>query len=138
MPIGGIDIERAEGNHRDHDAQLDRNDDGVDDSRFFDALVAKRRGGGDDENRGQIKHGAGPMHRESDIPRRERRRAEPVRNDIDPIEVEELDEIPEFASMVPVAGSAYAYSYATLGELIAWFVGWNLILEYSMSSPSVA
>src|ERR1039457_3501527 len=38
----------------------------------------------------------------------------------------------EFAAMVPVAGSAYAYSYATLGEFIAWFVGWNLVLEYMM------
>ena len=36
----------------------------------------------------------------------------------------------EFASMVPVSGSAYAYSYATLGEFTAWFVGWNLVLEY--------
>jgi APA family basic amino acid/polyamine antiporter len=44
----------------------------------------------------------------------------------------------EFASMVPVAGSAYAYSYATLGELIAWFVGWNLILEYMMACSVVA
>src|SRR6201996_7921905 len=44
----------------------------------------------------------------------------------------------EFAAMVPVAGSAYAYSYATLGEFIAWFVGWNLILEYMMACSVVA
>src|SRR5882757_7863128 len=44
----------------------------------------------------------------------------------------------EFAAMVPVAGSAYAYSYATLGEFIAWFVGWNLILEYMMAASTVA
>ncbi len=44
----------------------------------------------------------------------------------------------EFAAMVPVAGSAYAYSYATLGEFVAWFVGWNLILEYMMASSVVA
>jgi APA family basic amino acid/polyamine antiporter len=44
----------------------------------------------------------------------------------------------EFATMVPVAGSAYAYSYATLGEFIAWFVGWNLILEYMMAASTVA
>lgn len=44
----------------------------------------------------------------------------------------------EFAAMVPVAGSAYAYSYATLGEFIAWFVGWNLILEYMMACSTVA
>jgi APA family basic amino acid/polyamine antiporter len=44
----------------------------------------------------------------------------------------------EFAAMVPVAGSAYAYSYATLGEFVAWFVGWNLILEYMMAAATVA
>jgi basic amino acid/polyamine antiporter, APA family len=44
----------------------------------------------------------------------------------------------EFASMVPVAGSAYAYSYATLGELTAWFVGWNLVLEYLFACSTVA
>jgi basic amino acid/polyamine antiporter, APA family len=44
----------------------------------------------------------------------------------------------EFTGMVPVAGSAYAYSYATLGEGIAWFVGWNLILEYMMAASVVA
>ncbi len=44
----------------------------------------------------------------------------------------------ELASMVPVAGSAYTYSYAALGEIIAWIVGWNLILEYSVGSSAVA
>jgi APA family basic amino acid/polyamine antiporter len=44
----------------------------------------------------------------------------------------------EFAAMVPVAGSAYAYSYATLGEVVAWFVGWNLVLEYMMACSTVA
>jgi APA family basic amino acid/polyamine antiporter len=44
----------------------------------------------------------------------------------------------EFASMVPVAGSAYAYSYATLGEFVAWFVGWNLVLEYLFACSTVA
>ena len=44
----------------------------------------------------------------------------------------------EFASMVPVAGSAYTYAYATLGELLAWIIGWDLILEYSVASASVA
>src|ERR1700733_13043882 len=44
----------------------------------------------------------------------------------------------EFASMVKVAGSAYAYSYATLGEFIAWFVGWNLVLQELFPAPTVA
>jgi APA family basic amino acid/polyamine antiporter len=44
----------------------------------------------------------------------------------------------EFAAMVPVSGSAYAYSYATLGEVVAWFVGWNLVLEYMMAASTVA
>lgn len=44
----------------------------------------------------------------------------------------------ELAAMVPVAGSAYTYSYAALGEIIAWIVGWNLILEYSVGSSAVA
>jgi APA family basic amino acid/polyamine antiporter len=44
----------------------------------------------------------------------------------------------EFASMIPVAGSAYTYAYATLGELAAWIIGWDLILEYGMASSTVA
>src|SRR4030066_92041 len=44
----------------------------------------------------------------------------------------------EFASMVPVAGSAYTYAYATLGELFAWIIGWDLVLEYTVGSPTVA
>ena len=44
----------------------------------------------------------------------------------------------EFASMVPVAGSAYTYAYATLGELFAWIIGWDLILEYAVGAASVA
>ena len=44
----------------------------------------------------------------------------------------------EFASMVPVAGSAYTYSYATMGELFAWIIGWDLILEYAVASATVA
>jgi len=44
----------------------------------------------------------------------------------------------EFASMVPVAGSAYTYAYATMGELFAWIVGWDLVLEYTVVSATVA
>ncbi len=44
----------------------------------------------------------------------------------------------EFASMTPVAGSAYTYAYATLGELFAWIIGWDLILEYAVASAAVA
>jgi amino acid transporter len=44
----------------------------------------------------------------------------------------------EFASLAPVAGSAYTYAYATLGELLAWIIGWDLILEYAMSCATVA
>ena len=44
----------------------------------------------------------------------------------------------ELAAMVPVAGSAYTYSYAVLGEAVAWLVGWNLILEYAVSASAVA
>jgi APA family basic amino acid/polyamine antiporter len=44
----------------------------------------------------------------------------------------------EFASMIPVAGSAYTYGYATLGELVAWIIGWDLILEYLFAASTVA
>ena len=44
----------------------------------------------------------------------------------------------EFASLIPIAGSAYTYSYATLGELIAWIIGWDLILEYAFGAATVA
>jgi len=44
----------------------------------------------------------------------------------------------EFASMVPVAGSAYTYAYATLGELFAWIIGWDLVLEYAVGAATVA
>ena len=44
----------------------------------------------------------------------------------------------EFASMVPVAGSAYTYAYATLGEMFAWIIGWDLVLEYAVGSATVA
>ena len=44
----------------------------------------------------------------------------------------------EFAATVPVAGSAYTYAYATLGEFIAWVIGWDLILEYGLGAATVA
>ena len=44
----------------------------------------------------------------------------------------------EFASMIPVAGSAYTYSYATMGELVAWIIGWDLILEYAVAAATVS
>ena len=44
----------------------------------------------------------------------------------------------EFASMIPVAGSAYTYSYATMGELMAWIIGWDLVLEYAVGAATVA
>ena len=44
----------------------------------------------------------------------------------------------ELASMIPIAGSAYTYTYATLGELVAWIIGWDLILEYAFSNMSVS
>jgi basic amino acid/polyamine antiporter, APA family len=44
----------------------------------------------------------------------------------------------EFAAMIPIAGSAYAYAYATLGEVVAWMIGWDLILEYAVGSMTVA
>src|SRR4029450_954476 len=44
----------------------------------------------------------------------------------------------EFASTVPIAGSAYTYGYATLGEFIAWIIGWDLILEYALGAATVA
>src|SRR4051812_32436344 len=44
----------------------------------------------------------------------------------------------ELASMIPVAGSAYTYAYASVGELIAWIIGWDLILEYALSASTIA
>ena len=44
----------------------------------------------------------------------------------------------EFAAMIPVAGSAYSYSYATMGELVGWIIGWDLILEYAVGAAAVA
>ncbi|VTP93697.1 Arginine/ornithine antiporter [Sphingobacterium daejeonense] len=44
----------------------------------------------------------------------------------------------EFASMIPVAGSAYTYSYATMGEFMAWIIGWDLVLEYALAAATVA
>ena len=44
----------------------------------------------------------------------------------------------EFASIIPIAGSAYTYGYATLGELVAWIIGWDLTLEYAFGASTVA
>jgi Gamma-aminobutyrate permease and related permeases len=44
----------------------------------------------------------------------------------------------EFASLVPISGSAYNYAYATLGEIIAWIIGWDLIIEYAVGNVAVA
>src|SRR5450432_1551869 len=44
----------------------------------------------------------------------------------------------EFASMIPIAGSAYTYSYTTMGELVAWIIGWDLCLEYAVGAATVA
>ena len=44
----------------------------------------------------------------------------------------------EFASIIPIAGSAYTYGYATLGELVAWIIGWDLGLEYGFGAATVA
>src|SRR5213080_3040210 len=44
----------------------------------------------------------------------------------------------EFASMIPVAGSAYTYSYATMGEFVAWIIGWDLFLEYAVAAATVS
>src|SRR4051812_31843080 len=44
----------------------------------------------------------------------------------------------EFAAMIPIAGSAYTYAYATMGELVAWTIGWALVLEYALGAATVA
>jgi APA family basic amino acid/polyamine antiporter len=44
----------------------------------------------------------------------------------------------EFATLIPMSGSSYSYAYATLGELVAWFIGWNMVLEYGISASAVA
>src|ERR1019366_16691 len=44
----------------------------------------------------------------------------------------------EFAALIPIAGSAYTYGYATLGEIFAWIIGWDLILEYAFGAAAVA
>src|SRR5712671_6977946 len=44
----------------------------------------------------------------------------------------------EFAAMIPVAGSAYSYSYATMGELVGWIIGWDLVLEYAVGAAAVS
>jgi len=44
----------------------------------------------------------------------------------------------EFASMIPIAGSAYTYTYATMGEFVAWIIGWDLVLEYALGAATVS
>ena len=44
----------------------------------------------------------------------------------------------EFASMIPIAGSAYTYSFATMGEFVAWIIGWDLVLEYALGAATVS
>ena len=44
----------------------------------------------------------------------------------------------EFASTIPIAGSAYTYSYATLGEIVAWIIGWSLVMEYALGAATVS
>src|SRR5690349_949011 len=44
----------------------------------------------------------------------------------------------EFATLIPMSGSSYSYAYATLGEFVAWFIGWNMVLEYGVSASAVA
>ncbi|GAB3036315.1 amino acid permease [Oleiagrimonas citrea] len=44
----------------------------------------------------------------------------------------------EFATLIPISGSSYSYAYATLGEIVAWFIGWNMVLEYGISASAVA
>src|SRR6185436_3275389 len=44
----------------------------------------------------------------------------------------------EFSTMIPVAGSAYTYAYATMGELVAWIIGWDLVLEYAVGAATVS
>lgn len=44
----------------------------------------------------------------------------------------------EFATMIPIAGSAYTYSYATMGEWLAWIIGWDLVLEYAVGAATVS
>src|SRR5580765_6926904 len=44
----------------------------------------------------------------------------------------------EFSTMIPIAGSAYTYAYATMGELLAWIIGWDLVLEYAVGAATVA
>src|SRR6201996_854601 len=44
----------------------------------------------------------------------------------------------EFAAMIPIAGSAYTYSYVTMGEFVAWVIGWSLVLEYALGATTVA